>query len=151
MERERFWCGTTMIVVPLICLLLPFAPQIEFIQSGTIEGHVSFQGRPLTGGFILFVPEDETCDSAAGYLDEEGHYLIGTRWIRKASTETRFRICLLPAPGPGPGDALRSPDRAGERSGQAAASPELRRLRDPRTSNLKVRLDASPAHVDISL
>jgi hypothetical protein len=163
MQRERFWFATAMAAAPVVLLLLTMTPRIEMLGGGAIEGHVSVQGRPMAGGFILFVPEDSNADSAVGWIDEQGHFAMGPRWHRQGgSGETRFRICLIPQPRHGSREAAQGPDWAGaieawaevDRgakavTGLASGFPE--RLSDPKTSNLEVRLDSGPAQVDIAL
>jgi hypothetical protein len=163
MERERFWVGTAMAAVPVVFVLLTMAPRVEVLRSGPIEGHVSIQGRPLAGGYILFVPEDSNSDWGAGLIDEQGHFTMGPGWRRKVEKgETSFRICLLPKPREGSGEAARGPDWAeaattwaeigpGTKAVTNVAAGFLQRLSDPSTTNLKVRLDSGPAQIDIAL
>jgi len=163
MERERFWFGTAMAAVPVLFVLLTMTPRVEVLDSGPIEGHVSIHGRPMAGGFILFVPEDSNGDWGAGLIDEQGHFTMGPGWHRREGKgETRFRICLIPRPREESGEAARGPDWAeaaatwaeigpGTKAVTNVAAGFLERLSDPRTSNLKVRLDSGPAQVDIAL
>ncbi len=160
MKRERLWFGTAMIVVPVLLLLLALSPGIELTRSGPVEGHVSFHGRPLSGGSILFVPEEEgQGDWALARIDENGHYVIGSIWARKASSsKTRYRICLMPnshhgasktwhgavlAAWSGPGAvAFPPPD---------ASSGFPAQFYDPKTTRLQVRLGSEPARIDVAL
>lgn len=159
MEKERFWFGAMMVAVPVVCLLLLLTPSMEGTRSAPVEGHVSIHGRPMSGGYIFFVPEGSIlADSAVGWIDENGHYMIGPRWLRNgAQDETRFRICLIPRPRPASREGSKGPDRAGAAEASARAgygaivTPEVGRLSDPKTSHLEVRLDGRPAHVDIAL
>ncbi len=98
MKRDRFWFGTAMIAVPVMFLLISVNPVIKLTRSGPVEGHVSFHGRPLAGGSILFVPEDTPEGTwALAWTDENGDYTIGSVWSRTASaSKIRYRICLLP-------------------------------------------------------
>src|SRR5262249_48829135 len=114
MQRERFWFGTAMAAVPVVFVLLIMTPRVEVLEAGPIEGHVSIQGRPMAGGFILFVPEDSDGDWGVGSIDEQGHFTMGPSWHREERKgETRFRICLIPRPRKGSGEAAQGPDWAG--------------------------------------
>jgi hypothetical protein len=77
-QRQRFWFGTAMVIVPCALLLLAIMPALtEENGSGQIEGYVSFHGRPLAGGFISFIPIDPHDGNwGDGLIDENGHFLI---------------------------------------------------------------------------
>ncbi len=147
MHKERFWFGTAMTIVPVLFLLVAISPKVEVTQSGPVEGHVSYKGRPLAGASILFIPEDTRRISwALGCADENGHFVIGSEWHRELlEGKSRFRICVLP-------------DYRGQRGAKRAGAPTInltstspRRWSDPNTTPLKVQLDSGPAQVDITL
>lgn len=158
MEKQRFWVGLALIAMPFSCLFLLFlvpAPVVDDVWTEPVEGHVSIHGCPVTSGYIVFYPEDESSDPIAGLIDPDGHYEIGPRWLRNQATETRFRICLVPGHPFRSSGAPRDPDVL-RTSGDAGARPsmparEIERLRDPTTTNLEVRLGAQAAEVDVDL
>jgi hypothetical protein len=160
MKKYRFWFGTAMIVVPVMLLLVSLSPGIELARSGPVEGHVTFHGRPLAGGSILFVPED-TRDGAwaLAFLDENGHYTIGSIWSRKASSsKARYRICLIPDSPGTPSRSLDSPAMNAALSGvgavafppPATSSGFPTTLCDPKTTRFEVVLGSEPSRVDIT-
>lgn len=164
MHKERLWFGTALVVAPLLIFLLTIAPRSEANRNGPVEGHVSIQGRPMDGGFILFIPDDLKLNAAVGWVDEKGYYAVSPNWHRKgARDETRFRICLIPKPRHRSGGGLSAPNRGDHHGATEQADdgdPKViekvaggipRRLSDPRTSPLEVRLDSRPAKVDIAL
>jgi hypothetical protein len=164
MHRDRFWFGMAMTIAPVLLLLLMITPSIEENASGPIEGHVSFHGRPLAWGTIIFVPKDaRNVGWAVGSIDESGHYQIGSEWHREVLRgKSGFRICVMPDYREITGGISQGPDRArtgGTRSGTKAAgyanmsvaSGFPRQLTDPQTTRLEVRLDSGPAQVDIAL
>jgi hypothetical protein len=164
MHRDRFWFGMAMVIVPVLLLLLMFTPSVEENESGPVEGHVSFHGRPLAGGTILFIPKDSPCVGwVTGGIDESGHYEIGSEWHRELlKGRAGYRICVMPDYHKTSGRISQGPDRArtgGTRSGtKAAGYPNMsvasgfpRQLTDPQTTRLEVRLDSGPAQVDIAL
>jgi hypothetical protein len=160
MKRNRFWVGTAMIVVPVMFLLASLSPGVGLTRSGPVEGHVTFHGRPLAGGSILFVPEDtRDGDWALAWIDENGHYAIGSIWSRKASSSrTRYRICLMPDSHPTAGLAMHNPAMRTAWSGvgsvafpaPAASSGFPANLCDPKTTRFEVRLGSDPARVDVT-
>ena len=165
MHKERLWVGTALVVAPLLIFLLTIAPRSEASRNGPIDGHVSIQGRPMVGGFILFIPDDRKLNAVVGWVDEKGDYAVSPNWHRKgARDETRVRICLIPKRRPQSGGGLSAPDRGDDHGATAEADDDgepmviekvaggiPRRLSDPRTSPLEVRLDSRPAKVDIAL
>jgi hypothetical protein len=164
MQRERFWFGMALVIAPVLLLLLTITPGIEEDQSGPVEGHVSFHGRPLAGGTIMFIPKDSSRISwAMGGIDESGHYEIGSDWHRELlKGKAGYRICVMPDYRTTSGRISQGPDRAqtgGTQSGtKAAGYPNMsvasgfpQQLTDPQTTRLEVRLDSGPAQVDIAL
>jgi hypothetical protein len=164
MKRERFWFGVTLCFVPVVLLLLALGPFNKENRSGPVEGHVSIHGRPMTGGHIWFVPDDLNLQPAGGRVDNRGHYRIGPSWYRKGtSSEARYRICLIPKPRRAawgePSDldwvgtfgVGADPGNTEPMGPTKVASRSLRRLSDPSTSDLEVRLDSRPAQIDIAL
>jgi hypothetical protein len=155
MKRDRFWFGTAMIAMPLVLLLVTTTPGIQLTRSGTVEGHVTFHGRPLAGGSILFVPEDRSQGEwAMAWTDENGNYTISSIWSRKASdSKVRYRICLIPdshkltsktvlrAAWCGQGDVAFPPP---------ASSDFPAKVCDPKTTQLQVALGSEPARIDVT-
>jgi hypothetical protein len=164
-QRQRFWFGTAMVIVPCAFLLLAITPpRLEENRSGPIEGHVSFHGRPLAGGFIAFIPIDPTGGNwRDGAIDENGHFLIGSGWYRGAlEDKVGFRIWIKPGSDSGPGEVPHALDRARSEEPLSpakapdcptadAASDAPRRSSDLESTRLEVQLDSAPAHVDIAL
>lgn len=159
MNKERLWFGTGMVVVPLLFVVAALGPSVQATPGGVVEGHVTFHGRPLVGGSILFVPEDRHDAWALAWIDEKGDYVIGSVWARKASSgKTRYRICVIPdshgrviqamhrmanSAWSGPGDAAFPPPDTS--SGFPA------QLCSPKTTGLQVLLGTEPARVDVTL
>jgi hypothetical protein len=161
MKKDRFWFGMTMIAVPVMVVLVALSPGFKLTRSGPVEGHVTFRGRPLVGGAILFVPEDpRQGDWALAWIDENGDYRIGSIWSRDGSvSKMRYRICLMPGAYDASNPLLRGPEIktawAGTGGGvwfpkPAASSGFPAKLCDPETTRLEVMLGSEPAHVDIT-
>jgi hypothetical protein len=168
MKKARFWFGTAMLVVPVVLSVLLFTPGLRLTRSGPVEGSVSFHGRPLAGGSILFVPEDSPqTEWAHAWLDESGHYVIGSGWLREGNRgKTRFRICVIPNSHKLTVKGLRGPGGIGSGGqigtawwgyGEVAFPPPSvatgfpQRLSNPRTTQLEVQLGSEPARIDVAL
>ena len=159
MHKERFWVGVAVCVVPLALALTALGSSGANGRNNPVEGHVSIRGRPLTGGYIVFVPDDQNLGEASGRIDQNGHYAIRSSWWR-GGREAFPDLHHPPTPsgtgqGPSPGsdwDRLVASGADARRPGaKNVALASLRRLSDPGTSNLAVHLDAEPAHIDIAL
>lgn len=157
MEKERFWFGTALIALPLFCLFVPLLfpePVIKDTQTPPFEGRVSVNGHPLTHGFIVFYPEDETSDPASSYIDATGHFEIGPRWLRNRASATNYRICVIPSRSELFSDLMTPEEAARDYLSHGLGSipvPEIERLSKPQTTKLKVRLDDQTAEVDVNL
>jgi hypothetical protein len=163
MKRSRIWFGTLIIVVPVFLAMLLFVPGVPLTHSGPVAGMVIYQGRPLAGGSILFVPEDtKHSEWAHAWIDENGRYWIGRDWRRSLSGgKARFRICVIPnshkasdgAPRGRDGQAVTAWSGTGDVAlpAPAAASGFPQNVSDPRTTQLEVQLGSEPARIDVAL
>jgi hypothetical protein len=163
MKRERFWFGSAVAVVVVMALVVAARPGVGVSESRPIEGHVRINGRPLAGGYIVFIPDDIKKHWASGSIDETGHYVVRPSWDRReVRDEDSFRICLFPAsalsavratPESNRGD----PGGAESHHRDSGSSPPNedagvpRQFSDPNTTLLKVHLGAEPTKVDIEL
>src|SRR5262249_39071236 len=140
--------------------LVAARPEMGVSESQPIEGHVSINGRPLTSGYIVFIPDDIKKHWASGSIDKTGHYVVRPRWDRRqVKDEDGFRICLFPdsaqsaaraTPNPARGDAESDHrDSGSSPPNEDAGVP--RQLSDPNTTQLKVHLGAESTRVDIEL
>jgi hypothetical protein len=160
MRRDRFWVGVAVIAVPVLFLVVSLSPGFELTRSGPVEGQVTFNGHPLTGGLILFVPEDTHGGaSALAWIDENGRYRIGSVWERKASSsKTRYRICVMPDTPKVPKPSWHEDAYATAWFGAAdvafpapdASSGFPAKVCDPKTTQFEVLLGSEPARVDIA-
>jgi hypothetical protein len=169
MQKARFWLGTALVVIPLMLCAILFMPGFRLTRNGPVEGWVSYHGRPLAGGSILFVPEDsKETEWALAWIDEKGHYVIGSGWAREgSSSKTRFRICVIPNTheltakppwGPRSSDgSWGAAEAAWWGVGDVAFPSPIgstgfpQRLSNPRTTQLEVDLGSEPARIDVSL
>ncbi len=160
MKRDRFWFGTAMVAVPMLFFLASMSPGIALTRSGPVEGHVSFHGRPLAGGSILFVPEDTRQGVwAMAWIDEDGYYTIDSAWTRKASaSKMRYRICLMPDSHKMAVKGRRKLAMKTSWSGTGtvgfpapdASSGFPAQVCDPKTTRFEAVLGTEPAQVDVA-
>ncbi len=168
MKKSRFWFGVGLVVVPVLLVSLLFAPSFRLTPRGPVEGFVSFHGRPLAGGSILFVPEDPRHNEwAHAWIDETGHYRIESGWNRGQSSDGKpFRICVIPNSHSLGSKALWGPhgDWGCGSFGEAwwgigdvafpsppAGTGFPGRLSNPDTTQLHVRIGSQPSRIDVTL
>ena len=86
------------VVVPCVLIFLGMNAEV-FSPTGALYGQVTYNGKPLDRGFVLFYPTDEkSSDWAVGPIDKDGSYRIEPKW-RHISGRTQFRICIVPRKG----------------------------------------------------
>jgi hypothetical protein len=166
MNRNRTWVGGLGISAPCVLFTLAMTPGLAPTSSGPVHGRVTYNGRPMDGGYILFEPmERDSNQWAVGAIGRGGNYSIDSQWQRGKQGKECFRICVVPnkgtpaAPSPSLCEGA-SPDEVpmalGSEvpdSGQTVAvdSGFPKRFTNARTSGLHVTLGREPARVDIDL
>ena len=95
MHASRFWVGAVALTVVAFGLLIATS-RGHHAGSGPVRGRVTYNGRPVIGGTIMFISEDtRRSDDRWVWIDRSGHYECGTDWRRDRATPTRFRICVV--------------------------------------------------------
>jgi hypothetical protein len=95
MHTTRFWVGAIALTVVAPGILIATS-RGNHPESGPVRGRVNYNGRPVTGGTILFISEDHRrSDDRWFWIDRSGHYECGTDWRRDPSAPTQFRICVI--------------------------------------------------------
>src|SRR5262249_32734934 len=95
MHTTRFWVGAIWLTVVAPAGLVATS-RGDHTDSGPVKGCVTYNGRPVAGGTILFISEDrQRGDDKWFWIDRSGHYECGTDWRRDSSSPLRFRICVI--------------------------------------------------------
>jgi len=166
MKTTRVWLARSLALVA--CGALPMLVGIPGFESsaGQVWGRVRLNGRPLTGGVVVFLPVGGSLSQAVGGLIvRDGSYSIGSTWRRTGPGRARFKICVIP-PGPRKVTTHWAPENEGRPPKAVPVSfvPESRvphgdthesvvpeRVRDFSTTDLEVELGQEPARIDIDL
>ncbi len=164
MRKVRTWVAVLGIGVP--CVIVAIAMTTNWFSSaGSIYGQVTYKGKPLDRGFVLFYPTDETeTDWVVGPIDKNGSYSIHSGW-RHHSGKKRFRICIIPRKG----KPAAHVDLTGQESHSKVIPVELNskgddshqlvavdigfphRYTNIATSGLQITLGREPVQIDIDL
>jgi hypothetical protein len=166
MNKIRTWVGGLSISAPCVFFTLAMTPGLDPTASGPVHGRVTYNGRPLEGGYILFEPmEMDSNQWAVGAIERGGSYSIDLRWRRGNQGKERFLIAVVPkhwtpaTPAPSPSEGA-SPDNVpmslGSKDPDSCQSTAMdcgfpKRFTNARTSGLHVTLGREPARVDIDL
>ena len=168
MNRIRKQVACLAISIP--CLVILPAMNAELFSSvlspqGAIYGRVTYKGKPVDRGFVMFYSTDEKInDWAVGTLDKDGSYCINPGW-RHCLGKTQYQISITPQRRRARRHVdhreveAASHDVASSRDSQSADShsPALadigfpRRFTSVRTSGLKITLGTEPARIDIDM
>ena len=70
--------------------------------TGTVKGQVTFQGKPLSGGTIMFAPVDSKHNSVSREIDENGNFEVPNVPVGEARVSVDNQS-LKPAPPVGSG------------------------------------------------
>jgi hypothetical protein len=166
MNRIRTWVGGLGISAPCVIIALAMTPGLDLTSSGPVHGRVTYNGRPLDGGYVVFEPaEGNPNEWAVGPIDQDGSYSIDSKWQRGNHERGRFRICVVPENGkpvadmPSPSEGAKagvvpislSSEKPDSRRSVAVDCQLPKRFTKVQTSGLHVTLGREPARVDIDL
>ncbi len=168
MNTTRLRIAVLGCVAPSLIAMLTVNREDESPPCGPVWGRVSYNGRPLQKGAILFAPLGaEMGDWAIGPLGKDGRFSMDPNWRRGYSEKVRFRICIVPFPCTFTADDVSPWPRGEPRCDIGTASPPGETLDVPRqtlvdlpiprrftkiwTSGLTVTLDQDSARVDVEL
>lgn len=125
MHRSRGLIAASILGLTAVCALTPAGGCQRSAPPGpaSVRGLVTFQGRPLAGGLVVFAPDREkgtAAKPATATIDFDGRYRLSTDGSQTIAPGW-YRIALADAPGVFSEDAgfprfpaaLRRPDRSG--------------------------------------
>jgi hypothetical protein len=113
-----------------------------------VEGKVTLDNKPLTGGSVTFYPEPKGTDPVAavgmGYIGSDGSYSLKTMMGKPGAPPGKYKVVVTPPAGGGqnmdPGAAVQA-----KPSAAAPVSAIPKTYADPETTRLSVEVVASPA------
>ena len=166
MNKIRTSVAGLGLCAPCFLFTLSMAPGLDTASSGPVHGWVTYNGRPLTGCFIVFATTSGTPGEwATASIGQNGYYTIDSKWQRGNRTGSRYRICIIRTAKP---PVTRMPSRSEDAgfelvptalnsektpvSNAVGVEHQLpERFSDLRSSGLHVTLGHEPARVDIDL
>jgi hypothetical protein len=97
MKTERYWMGVGMFTCFVMGIFIAvFGGWLT--PRGVIDGTVTYRGRPVSGGMVVFASLDLRSDSGTARIDAKGHFVCPWWWKRDNAGESRFQIRLVPDP-----------------------------------------------------
>jgi hypothetical protein len=128
-------------------------------SSSQVAGRVTYAGKPVTGGLIIFTPKDRPSGNwGAGLIEKNGRFSVTTHHESIALEPGSYRIFFRPpAPKVEPLRAGRLDDpeeKAGADSRPKLADPKPElpdKFYDPETSGLWVVIEREPNWIEIDM
>jgi hypothetical protein len=164
MNKTRKWVTGLAIGIPVAMMLIARYSNF-FTPTGALYGQVTYNGKPLDRGFVLFYPTDEKSnDWVVGTIDKDGNYRIDAKW-RHNPDKMRFRICIIPRKGKPVAHVDVPHQESGSRvvpvalnSKETDAHPLValdvgfpHRFTNISTSGLQITIGREPARIDIDM
>jgi hypothetical protein len=170
MTDMRHRVARILLLIVASAILGMLAASSRSDSAGRVWGHVSYQGRPVTSGAIVFAPVgQEAGQSTMAKIGQNGLYSLDSKWRRRPNVKGHYKIAILDGsftfnnrnvanrwstrgepsrPGDDEASPAPHPSVAGRQSG-ATAFPV--RFTDTQTSGLQVTLGVEPTRVDVDL
>jgi hypothetical protein len=164
MRAIRFGIACILLFAATAIVILAASPGSDSRRAGEVWGCVSYHGRPLTGGAIVFAPVHEDDGPGAGaVIRKNGTYSINSGWARGPKVRSEYKVCILPdkrksaqrstqVTGTSPEDDPTSPAPETSTAGRPRVVSDFpARFVDLETSGLRVALGLEPTRVDIEM
>lgn len=98
MKKARFWTGIVILMSPITGIVIARTVDL-LLPAVSVEGRVTYQGRPLRGGMICLVSQDrERSGDMMGRIGPDGSFSCRPRWWKSRASRTSFLIRLYPDP-----------------------------------------------------
>lgn len=108
-----------------------------------VSGDVSFEGKPVTQGVVLFMSDQGF--GASAEIDSQGHYVIRSQYGKGIPAGT-YRISVTPPP-----EAVHESDIPARSSSREMSLEIPKKYRDFSTSGLEIQLGEKSMTYDIPL
>lgn len=167
MNEHRSWGLPPLACLGVLALGVLVIPGCGVSSANTniaeVWGKVTYAGKPLTNGVIVFVPMDQFHTNwGVGQINHEGMYRLSTHIPQLAMKAGSYRVCIRPQPPTlaevnGSPKERREAEKAREAEGGVTevvtvARTEIpERFLDPTTSGMVVPISPSTNRIDIDL
>ena len=136
--RATIGCGEWLVILLFLCCLTGCGGD-NVPKNIPIHGSVTFQGKPLIGGEILYAPVDENQGRQAhGKIQGDGTFTLGTTETIKGVIPGKYRVSIRGqdpvAQSTGSNKKAKSKTAARSQTGQKPLIPE--KYADPQQSGL---------------
>jgi hypothetical protein len=141
MDFKRFcFGGMVCLAAGLLLATFNMIPGYDCMPYGHVSGHVTYNGRPMTGGTVMFVRDGEDHELlGSGKIDRRGDYWATTNLYGRHG-KTRAKMWVVPT-------AVYASSSV-QSTGDDQAPQERPRIK---VSELPVDLTASIHQIDVNL
>lgn len=147
MKNARFWTGLVFCTGLPLSLVMGTVGR-DSMKSSSVYGKVSYNGRPLSSGLVLFESLDRVrSPDIVALIDHEGRFNGRAEWQLNPPGRTQFRIHVYPDPRENQDSPILAP--AGN-SGNPAEE-RMREILSHRVSmgNGMAVVEEGPASIDV--
>ncbi len=95
--RYRRWSSllpSNLAMCAIVVLLIALCGCGQRFEMGQVSGRVTYRGKPLPEGTVMFVPENGL--GAAGGIRPDGTYRVLTKRPFDGATVGRHKVCVMP-------------------------------------------------------
>lgn len=141
-KRPPGAAGLLLAVMLVPAMLLSGCARVEEPKTYPVRGRVTYRGRPVTGGLILLVPQEQG-HAATGELQADGTFRLTTFRRHDGAVPGKYRVAVQVFPTESAG--LPGAEFGGKRP------PIPQKYFDPATSGWIVDIQSGENTLDISL
>lgn len=147
--RSSFLGKAAAVLLGLAAVVCCFSCGRQELPKGRVTGRVTYQGKPLKGWIIYFVPERGPV--ASGLIDEEGRYSLSTTGSGDGAVVGRHKVYFSPPPSTEAPADLTKPESPipPRRSGSAISLPP--KLCSPASTDKTAEVKPGSQQIDFDL
>ena len=96
MSSRTLWAVFLLCLVGSWAVLMIMAiAGLNVFADGRVGGRVTFNGKPMTGGLVVFSPvRSGQGEGTSALIKRDGHYTVDRSWRKTEGQPTRYEICV---------------------------------------------------------
>jgi hypothetical protein len=151
------WLTCALLLLILVAIWIPgLGGSATGLKPSRVTGRVTYQGRPLTTGTLIFMPSDRRGnDWAAAQIESDGRFALSSQQAREELPAGRYSMFFVFRPEDSSATKLQINRRADDEEASdhlADPTPPIPvRYTNPETSGLWIDLAKGPNRIEIDL